>query len=102
MIRRPPRSTLFPYTTLFRSGVGDLVAAGRGADRRHRVDPDGRVLDRLEVAGLVARVVVDRVGSEVDTCELRRRSEDAGPVLLDDGAVDPVEGLVDAGDAARG
>src|SRR3712207_8053641 len=33
MIRRPPRSTLFPYTTLFRSGrhlpgVGD---AGRGA-----------------------------------------------------------------------
>src|SRR3712207_9345756 len=26
MIRRPPRSTLFPYTTLFRSGVpGDLI-----------------------------------------------------------------------------
>src|SRR5258708_33207725 len=24
MIRRPPRSTLFPYTTLFRSGVGEL------------------------------------------------------------------------------
>src|SRR2546422_11158023 len=26
MIRRPPRSTLFPYTTLFRSAVGILVA----------------------------------------------------------------------------
>src|SRR5258708_11642505 len=26
MIRRPPRSTLFPYTTLFRSDVEDLVA----------------------------------------------------------------------------
>src|SRR2546421_7448693 len=26
MIRRPPRSTLFPYTTLFRSDVADLVA----------------------------------------------------------------------------
>src|SRR3712207_8590108 len=25
MIRRPPRSTLFPYTTLFRSPVGDVV-----------------------------------------------------------------------------
>src|SRR3712207_8557896 len=25
MIRRPPRSTLFPYTTLFRSGVEDLL-----------------------------------------------------------------------------
>src|SRR5258708_27625103 len=27
MIRRPPRSTLFPYTTLFRSGWSDSVAA---------------------------------------------------------------------------
>src|SRR3712207_6893737 len=26
MIRRPPRSTLFPYTTLFRSGLGRVVA----------------------------------------------------------------------------
>src|ERR1019366_10773258 len=25
MIRRPPRSTLFPYTTLFRSGIGHIV-----------------------------------------------------------------------------
>src|SRR3989442_12984427 len=25
MIRRPPRSTLFPYTTLFRSSLGDVV-----------------------------------------------------------------------------
>src|SRR3712207_8505188 len=33
MIRRPPRSTLFPYTTLFRSrAVGD----GRGAPRARR------------------------------------------------------------------
>src|SRR5256885_11836212 len=27
MIRRPPRSTLFPYTTLFRSGPGKLTQA---------------------------------------------------------------------------
>src|SRR2546427_6281493 len=27
MIRRPPRSTLFPYTTLFRSGSGALALA---------------------------------------------------------------------------
>src|SRR6266508_146941 len=31
MIRRPPRSTLFPYTTLFRSGVG-ADAEGQGQD----------------------------------------------------------------------
>src|SRR3712207_7336058 len=30
MIRRPPRSTLFPYTTLFRSGpAGELLVGGR-------------------------------------------------------------------------
>src|SRR5690349_23382406 len=29
MIRRPPRSTLFPYTTLFRSRIGEEVPAGR-------------------------------------------------------------------------
>src|SRR2546430_13671883 len=28
MIRRPPRSTLFPYTTLFRSPTGQTLAAG--------------------------------------------------------------------------
>src|SRR5207247_10188190 len=47
MIRRPPRSTLFPYTTLFRSGcerqLGRLHSGYRGADRRdHR--ESGRVL----------------------------------------------------------
>src|SRR5258708_21322399 len=31
MIRRPPRSTLFPYTTLFRSQPGHLVRAGVAA-----------------------------------------------------------------------
>src|SRR2546427_773984 len=37
MIRRPPRSTLFPYTTLFRSVLGpDLTVAGTVAgDREH-------------------------------------------------------------------
>src|SRR2546422_4711036 len=29
MIRRPPRSTLFPYTTLFRSGFSTSLSAGR-------------------------------------------------------------------------
>src|SRR5439155_8756904 len=36
MIRRPPRSTLFPYTTLFRSHRNSGADAGRGAlDDRH-------------------------------------------------------------------
>src|SRR2546422_6588351 len=46
MIRRPPRSTLFPYTTLFRS-TDDLltVRAAVGEGRRHRVDAV-RILER--------------------------------------------------------
>src|SRR3712207_7233277 len=32
MIRRPPRSTLFPYTTLFRSPPGDAGGAPGGGD----------------------------------------------------------------------
>src|SRR5256885_8852971 len=35
MIRRPPRSTLFPYTTLFRSSLDEeRVSLARGPDRR--------------------------------------------------------------------
>src|SRR2546427_10281423 len=33
MIRRPPRSTLFPYTTLFRSLKGEPVLAGQAVGR---------------------------------------------------------------------
>src|SRR4051794_41704072 len=40
MIRRPPRSTLFPYTTLFRSDLGDELLA-------ELVDP----VDQVEAAG---------------------------------------------------
>src|SRR2546427_2891520 len=34
MIRRPPRSTLFPYTTLFRSREGEKCARPRDAEER--------------------------------------------------------------------
>src|SRR6266480_5085997 len=37
MIRRPPRSTLFPYTTLFRSRQHPALG-----HRRHVADPSGR------------------------------------------------------------
>src|SRR2546430_10443481 len=60
MIRRPPRSTLFPYTTLFRSDLGGRIggrpgARPRGAPgpgwRSHRLlrpDGGGEVLHRGE------------------------------------------------------
>src|SRR3712207_9157513 len=49
MIRRPPRSTLFPYTTLFRSVKDDGLAAGKGvlvtSDRAAAVAHGRAVLD---------------------------------------------------------
>src|SRR3990167_5406078 len=39
MIRRPPRSTLFPYTTLFRSG-GDARTGGKEQEVTHRPRPE--------------------------------------------------------------
>src|SRR3712207_9425229 len=50
MIRRPPRSTLFPYTTLFRSNEGEqVIAAFRDTFRVPlvAVDAEERFLERL-------------------------------------------------------
>src|SRR5437016_11040103 len=54
MIRRPPRSTLFPYTTLFRSfPVADAVRAGLAAmieiDRVSKAFGANRVVDELSL-----------------------------------------------------
>src|SRR3712207_9530822 len=52
MIRRPPRSTLFPYTTLFRSveGVGPADDGVEG-DRAFAKPPDHRVAAGLDALG---------------------------------------------------
>src|SRR2546430_9726904 len=42
MIRRPPRSTLFPYTTLFRSGVPEAIKDGSGI----QLGRDSKLADR--------------------------------------------------------
>src|SRR5437764_3230858 len=44
MIRRPPRSTLFPYTTLFRSGCFEAGASGREAREAEGEDKGTRRL----------------------------------------------------------
>src|SRR5205807_3967731 len=46
MIRRPPRSTLFPYTTLFRSLRGAVGAARRTGTHRPRRGAELEVQDR--------------------------------------------------------
>src|SRR2546422_2017898 len=79
MIRRPPRSTLFPYTTLFRSRAGraagvvaqqlDGAALLEGADRGARLRLLGEAIHDLD-AGEVA--LVDG-RSEEHTSELQSR-----------------------------
>src|SRR2546430_5779007 len=46
MIRRPPRSTLFPYTTLFRSARGGGAGPHRGRAGPHHVRRPGRGVPR--------------------------------------------------------
>src|SRR3989475_7856056 len=80
MIRRPPRSTLFPYTTLFRSEVEALHdGAARGRQRRERHDAEQR---GVVADGGAPRVAVRGRGVGLDDVL-------AGGVLLEagDGAV---------------
>src|SRR5258708_26887282 len=50
MIRRPPRSTLFPYTTLFRSldcaGVGEAAVGGDGERQARNIGRDPALIDQ--------------------------------------------------------
>src|SRR2546427_5851637 len=66
MIRRPPRSTLFPYTTLFRSSFGynDATRTYTVTDPKSQVYQDTRnalgwVETRTDPRGGVARVLID-------------------------------------------
>src|SRR5690348_18210274 len=77
MIRRPPRSTLFPYTTLFRSAVRIGVAV-RLVGEVHRREPQVRDKNAIEQKPEFAaeRVVADRaiavaLRSEEHTSELQ-------------------------------
>src|SRR3712207_8718154 len=87
MIRRPPRSTLFPYTTLFRSHDLRIVLAdvrpdrhGVGADAaRHTGDhprPRGHAGAGLAKGSMASRVLlpaIDPERSEEHTSELQSR-----------------------------
>src|SRR5688572_32552702 len=85
MLRRPPISTLFPYTTLFRSGecriggevnffvlgvVGGMLAAE--PVERSRGDADDT--RRREAAGVALRCVLDVRGAELLVDERDRKS----------------------------
>src|SRR3712207_1691690 len=82
MIRRPPRSTLFPYTTLFRSGLKE----------RYEVHHGVRITDAAIVAAatlsdryVTARFLPDKAIDLVDEAASRLRMEiDSRPVEVDE------------------
>src|SRR3712207_8548901 len=84
MIRRPPRSTLFPYTTLFRSQAGDSEGAGAatlaileelgehlGLEEKLEIyESADRLLSQSQHPDILARL---RARSEEHTSELQSR-----------------------------
>src|SRR5256886_11668283 len=97
MIRRPPRSTLFPYTTLFRSGRGHEGGLGEVAldeTRAGRLVPfpglipgfvpfRSRGLRPLGGAGDQLLHVLDALRSEEHTSELQSQSNLVCRLLLE-------------------
>src|SRR2546430_16735825 len=108
MIRRPPRSTLFPYTTLFRSHVGFILAPRLNAAGRIGEPADGlRLLlaDDPAAAAAIAReletlnarrqALDQRILDEaVELAEATLRPEDRALVLAADGSHPGVIGVV--------
>src|SRR3989442_8539138 len=85
MIRRPPRSTLFPYTTLFRSDVADaqdMRGQQVGLDRQAIAVAAGYLHDRI--VPHLEEHATDRQGrSEEHTSELQSRPHLVCRLLLE-------------------
>src|SRR3712207_7804488 len=71
MIRRPPRSTLFPYTTLFRSpslpGGGDARDRLTGRERRSEGPGGAKRRRRHSAASATRAAVVDRKSTRLNS-----------------------------------
>src|SRR5690606_40616992 len=93
-IRPPPRSTLFPYTTLFRSGRGGHFrhAGARGGSeqlrcRGERIAPNGRIgesnRETMKLLMLLAGLLLSVPRSEEHTSELQSRENLVCRLLLE-------------------
>src|SRR5439155_10490943 len=88
MIRRPPRSTLFPYTTLFRS---HHVIRHQGREPAHTLTSDGQVIRNphgscghyLDAARIPSRGASVCARSEEHTSELQSRGHLVCRLLLE-------------------
>src|SRR2546430_3853175 len=88
MIRRPPRSTLFPYTTLFRSGLragrpAVVLLLHAAAALRVRPTHSGRSRDRARPTAAALFLVLHLLRSEEHTSELQSQSNLVCRLLLE-------------------
>src|SRR2546430_10208391 len=91
MIRRPPRSTLFPYTTLFRSNQynAELAAAkGDAGEVAHSIAAIVSLAGTLEkepalISSVPARLTMAAMRSEEHTSELQSQSNLVCRLLLE-------------------
>src|SRR5260221_7778657 len=85
MIRRPPRSTLFPYTTLFRSGHlhGATAQHGQGTQAFGVVPRRGQRHPGLELEAVAAVHALLLQRSEEHTSELQSHSDLVCRLLLE-------------------
>src|SRR5436190_3440699 len=76
MIRRPPRSTLFPYTTLFRSQRDDHPPFGARTDHRavRRPRSEEHTSELQSHSDLVCRLLLEKKNKKGEGSRLRRRS----------------------------
>src|SRR3712207_7756483 len=88
MIRRPPRSTLFPYTTLFRSEEQVLVRRADAEERLRRQLVGAQVQRLVGAGGDPVAVGVDQ-RSEEHTSELQSRQYLVCRLLLEKNKTHP-------------
>src|SRR5258705_1432839 len=69
MIRRPPRSTLFPYTTLFRSLVAQLAQEVPHQNHVHRIEAGLRLVENDQIR-VVQQGAEDRKSTRLNSSHL--------------------------------
>src|SRR5258708_37382505 len=98
MIRRPPRSTLFPYTTLFRSLAVRLEAellgfgVGLGDDEVLRLGEERRLHVRVMAAGIVAMLLPHLAVAVEVRPDVGQLAEEGGAGAVRPGALDRLPG----------
>src|SRR2546430_13674517 len=100
MIRRPPRSTLFPYTTLFRSSIMDLPEAPDATFIAAPREPTIEILKQLSARGAGGAICYAagyaEVRSEEHTSELQSQSNLVCRLLLEKKHKTPTPNVTDS------